>query len=93
LADTKTRPKLSKQLYKKALSHGVSILMQARNTKNTNFSQGDLLADEVDVNLNMLHLSMMNRIGCHIDSTNIFTINKCQRNGNGGPHNPGLMRD
>ena len=63
MADTKTRPKLSKQLYKKALSHGVSILMQARNTKNTNFSQGDLLADKVDVDLDMLGATMMDGVG------------------------------
>jgi hypothetical protein len=44
--------------------------------KNTDFSQGDLLVDEVDVNLNMLRSSMMNMIGCHIDNTNIVTINE-----------------
>ena len=44
--------------------------------KNMNFSQGNLLADEMDVNLNILRSSMMDRIGYHIDNINIVTINE-----------------
>lgn len=44
--------------------------------KNMNFSQGNLLADEMDVNFNILRSSMMDRIGYHIDNINIVTINE-----------------
>jgi hypothetical protein len=48
--------------------------MGGRNMKNSNLPQGHLLADEVDVNLDMLRAPMMDRVGCHIDSTDVVTV-------------------
>jgi len=45
--------------------------------KNPNLSQSHVLADEVNVNLDVLRSSMMNMIGCHINSTDIVTIDEC----------------
>jgi hypothetical protein len=42
--------------------------------KNTNFAQGHLLADEVDVDLNVLGTVAMNRVGCHIDSDDVVAV-------------------
>jgi len=44
--------------------------------KNPNLSQSHLLADEVNVNLDVLRSSMMNRIGCHINNIDIVTIDE-----------------
>jgi len=74
LANTKTGPKINKQLYRKALCHNVSKLMRRRNMKNMNLSQGNILANKMNINLNMLGPSMMNWIGSHINCTDIVTI-------------------
>jgi len=51
--------------------------------KNQNLSQGDLLTDEVNINLNVLHATMMNGIGCHVDSADIVAVdNRRRSNGN-----------
>ena len=41
--------------------------------QNTNFTKRDLLANEVDIDLDVLGPSMMNRVGCHVDSTDVVT--------------------
>jgi hypothetical protein len=43
--------------------------------KNSNLSQSHVLADEVNINLNMLRASMVDRICCHIDSAHVVTVN------------------
>jgi len=39
-------------------------------------SQIHLLADEVTVNLDVLRSSMMDRIGCHINSTDVIAVDE-----------------
>ena len=45
--------------------------------KNTDFAQGHLLADEVDVDLDVLGTTVVDRAGCHVDSANIVAANDC----------------
>jgi hypothetical protein len=45
--------------------------------QNTNFPNGNLVMDEVEINLNMLHALMLNRVGRQVDDTDIVTIDKC----------------
>jgi hypothetical protein len=47
--------------------------------EHPNLSQSNLLADKVDVDLNMLRATMMDRISGHVDSTDIVTVNNCRR--------------
>ena len=47
--------------------------------KNPNLSQGDLLKDEVKVNFNVLRATMMNGVGCHVDSTDIVAVDNRRR--------------
>ena len=50
--------------------------------KNPNLSQGDLLTDEVNINLNVLRATMMNGVGCHVDNADIVAVdNHRQSNG------------
>jgi hypothetical protein len=42
-----------------------------------NFSNGDLVTDEVEINLNMLSALMLNYVGYHVDDTGILAIDKC----------------
>ena len=47
--------------------------------KNPNLSQGDLLTDEVNINLNVLRATMMNGVGCHVDSADIVAVDNHRR--------------
>ena len=50
--------------------------------KDPNLAQGGLLTDEVNINLNVLRATMMNGIGCHVDSADIVAVdNRRQSNG------------
>ena len=42
--------------------------------KNTDFTQGHLLADEVDVDLNVLGTAVVDRVGSHVDSANVVAV-------------------
>jgi hypothetical protein len=40
--------------------------------ENTNFTKGDLLMDEVNVDLDVLGLAVMDRVCCHVYSTTLL---------------------
>ena len=42
--------------------------------ENPELSQSDLLADEVDVNLDMLRAAVVDRVGSHVDGAHIVTV-------------------
>jgi len=48
--------------------------------ENTDFPQGDLLTDEVDVDLDMLGATMMDRVGGHIDRADVVAIDNGRNN-------------
>jgi hypothetical protein len=45
--------------------------------QNANFPNGDLVTDEVEINLNMLCVLVLNWVGRQVDDTDIVTIDKC----------------
>ena len=79
IPDTKTGPKLHEQLGRQAFRHDVRELVGRWNMKDPNLSQGHLFADEVNVDLDMLRATMMDRVGGHIDRADVVTINKRRR--------------
>jgi len=42
--------------------------------QNTDFTKGDSLSDEVQINLNMLGSLMLNRVAGEVDGTDVITI-------------------
>jgi hypothetical protein len=44
--------------------------------QNVNFSNDDIVTDEVEINLNMLHALMLNQVGCQVDDIDIVAIDK-----------------
>jgi nucleoside-triphosphatase THEP1 len=42
--------------------------------QNTYITEGDVLTDEVEINLNMLRTLMLNRVRGEVDCTDIVTI-------------------
>jgi hypothetical protein len=47
--------------------------------KNTNLTEGNLLADEVDVNLDMLRTTVLDGIAGHVDRTDVVTEDNSSR--------------
>jgi hypothetical protein len=44
--------------------------------KDTNIPNGDLVTNEVKINLNMLGALVLNRVRGHVDGTNIVAIDQ-----------------
>ena len=45
--------------------------------QNSNTTKWDVLPDEVNVELNMLRPSVMNRVGSKVDHGDVVTVDKC----------------
>ena len=45
--------------------------------QNTKITNGDSLPDEVKIDLNVLGVLMLNRVGGHVDGTDVVTIHQC----------------
>jgi hypothetical protein len=41
-----------------------------------NFPNGNLITDEVEINLNMLYVLILNQVGRQVDSTDIIIVDK-----------------
>jgi hypothetical protein len=44
--------------------------------QNVNFPNGDLVSDEVEINLDMLRVLMLDWVGCQVDNTDIIVVDK-----------------
>jgi hypothetical protein len=42
-----------------------------------NLPSGDIVTDEVEINLDMFRALMLNEVGRQVDNTDIVTIDKC----------------
>ena len=47
--------------------------MRGRHMENTSFTKGDLLTDEVNVDLDVFGLAVMDGVCCHVYSTDVVT--------------------
>jgi hypothetical protein len=50
-------------------------LRGCRDVEDANFSDGDALADKVEINLNMFGALMLNGIGGEVDHANVVAAN------------------
>ena len=51
--------------------------------ENSNLAESHILSDEVNVKLDVLGTAVVDRVGCHVDSADVVTVNDCgdlQRN-------------
>lgn len=75
LLNAKIGPKISTQLCRQAFDHDIRILVRRWNMWDPNLAESGLLADEVNVYLDMLSAPVMNWIRRHVVNTHIVTIN------------------
>jgi hypothetical protein len=71
--DVETGSKVSEDRGRHAFSENVSKL---RCYWNTDIPNGDLVANKVKINLNMLCTLVLNRVRGHVDGTNIVIIDQ-----------------
>jgi len=45
--------------------------------QNTKITDGDSLPNEVKINLNVLGVLMLHRVGGHVDDTDVITVDQC----------------
>jgi hypothetical protein len=74
-ADVKTRAKLGEYRSGQPLGEDVRKLRRCWDMKNTNITKYVALADEVEINLDMLRALMLNPVSGQVHNTNIVTIN------------------
>lgn len=74
MADAQAGPKLLKRRGWEPFGHDVGELLRRRDMKNTQLSQSNLLAHEMDVELDVLRASMMNWICRHIHRGDVVAI-------------------
>ena len=56
--------------------------MRRWDMENTELSQSDLFADEVDVDLDVLRATVVDGVGSHVDGAHIVTVdNRRKRDG------------
>jgi hypothetical protein len=75
--DVETRPKLLKYHRREALGEDVGELRSSRDMKYSHIPDGDTLADEVEVELDMLRALVLDRVGGDVHGANIVTVDEC----------------
>ena len=68
-------------------SYDVSELMRGGFMENPNFTKGHLLADEVNVDLDVLRSLVVDGVGCHVDGADVVA----EDNDSGGQLNMELL--
>ena len=53
--------------------------MRRGDMENTELSQSDLFADEVDVDLDVLRAAVVDGVGSLVDSAYIVTVDNCRK--------------
>jgi hypothetical protein len=74
--DIETRPKLRGHRGRQLLSEDVGELGGCRDVEDANIFNGDMLADEVEVNFNMLGALMLDGFGGEVDRTDVVTVDQ-----------------
>uniref|UniRef100_A0A8R7PFY3 Uncharacterized protein n=1 Tax=Triticum urartu TaxID=4572 RepID=A0A8R7PFY3_TRIUA len=55
------------------LRHDIGKLLRGQHVKNPDLTERHLLANEVDVDLDVLRSAMLDRVTCHVNSTDVIT--------------------
>jgi hypothetical protein len=75
-ADVETGPKLIKQRGGETLREDVDDLRCRRAIEDADLTDGNLLSDEMKINLHMLCVLMLNEIGGEVHDANVVTVDE-----------------
>ena len=74
--DAKTGPELLERRSRQSFCHDIGELLIGGHMENSDTTKCDVLPDEVNVELNMLRPSVMDRVGSEIHRGDVVTVNK-----------------
>jgi CBS domain-containing protein len=74
--DVETGSKLIKQRGGETLHEGVGELRCRRDMEDANLTDGNLLSDEMKINLHMLRALMLNGVGGEVHDTDVITVDE-----------------
>jgi len=69
-----TGPKLHEHGRRKTFGEDVGVLGRSGNVQDADFTEGDSFSNEVQVDLNMLGLLMLNRVGGEVNDADIIAV-------------------
>ncbi len=75
-ADVETGPKLREHRGGQPLGEDVGELRSRRDVEDTNGPDGNVFADKVKINLNMLGALMLNKVGGEVDGADVITVDE-----------------
>jgi hypothetical protein len=75
--DIETGPKLIKHRGGESLREDVGELRCRRDMEDADLTDGNLLSDKMKINLHMLGVLMLNRVGGYVHNADIVAVDKC----------------
>ena len=75
-SDAKTGPEFGENFRWQPFRHDVGELLSSGDVKNTELAERHPLADEEDIQLDVLCSAMVNRVGGQVDSGDVVTVNQ-----------------
>ena len=72
----KTGPELLENRSRQSLRHDVDELLRRRDVEDPDAPESHLLTNEVDIELNMLRSTMMDRVGGEVDSGDVVAVDE-----------------
>ena len=76
IADVETGPKLAKHRGRETLGEDVGELRRRRDVKDPDVSNGNQLADEVEINLDMLRALMLDGVGGEVHIADVVAVDE-----------------
>jgi hypothetical protein len=76
MVDVETGVKLGEEGSRQVLSEDIGELRSHEHLHTANIPNVDLVMDEVEINIDMICVLMLNRVGCQVDCTDIVAIDK-----------------
>jgi hypothetical protein len=68
--------KIQKQRSGQTLREDVRELEYRQDVQDVNITDGNAFLDKVEVDLDMLHTLMLNRVGGEVDDANVITVDE-----------------
>ena len=74
VADAETGPEFLERRRRQTFGHDVGKLLGGGNVQNTNMAKSHLIPNKMDIKLNVLGATMMNRVGGEVDGEDVVAV-------------------
>jgi hypothetical protein len=77
MTDVESRAKLREEWRRHALGEDIDELRSHWDVQNVKFPNGDLVTNEMEINIDMIRVLILNQVRRQVDGTDIIEIDKC----------------